>query len=259
MKIFVCIKQVPDTEMKIKLLSDHSHIDEEGVKWVINPYDEFAIEEALRLKESVGGESQVTLVSLGPKKRVLEAIRTGLAMGGDKGILIDSLEYRDGHSTAKALAAAIHQEGGADVIFTGKLSIDDNISSVSQMLAESLNVPHTTVVSKFSTHEGGFTVEREVEGGTKEVVQLTGPSVIGANKGLNIPRYASLPGIMKAKKKPVKEIPFASLSLSESDHKIGFKNFQLPPEKPPVDMLKGDVVEQCQQLVRRLRDEAKVL
>ena len=254
MKIFVCIKQVPDTETRIKLRSDHSNIDDGGVKWTINPYDEFAIEEALKLKESTGGDSRVTIVSLGPEKRVMEAIRSGLAMGGDEGLLIDAPEDMDCHSTAKSLATAIDEEGRADVIFTGKLSIDDNASSVSQMLAEHLNLPHTTVVSKFSESHGVFTLEREVEGGTREVVQLTGPSVIGANKGLNMPRYASLPGIMKAKKKPVK-----NMKASDSDKKISFTNFQLPPEKPPIKMIEGDVTQQCVELTHLLREEAKVL
>ena len=259
MKIFVCIKQVPSTETKIQLHDDSSRINNAGVKWEINPYDEFAIEEALKLKESIGGDSRVTLISLGPKKRVLEAIRMGLAMGSDEGILIDAPEDLDCHSTAKALAMAIDSEGGAAVIFTGKLSIDDNASSVSQMLAEHLNLPHTTVVSKFSESDGIFTLEREIEGGTREVVQLTGPSVIGANKGLNMPRYASLPGIMKAKKKPVKEINLIDFNLSDSDKKISFTNFQLPPEKPPVKMIEGDVAQQCVDLTRLLREEAKVL
>ena len=247
MKIFVCIKQVPDTETRIDLLEDHSHINEQGIKWIINPYDEFAIEQALQLKESVGGK--VVIVSLGPKERVIEAIRNALAMGGDEGILINS-SARDCHVTAMALAAVIDQ---ADVVFTGKLSIDDNASSVSQMLAEHLNLPHTTVVSKFSASKGVFTLEREIEGGTKEVVQLTGPSVIGANKGLNVPRYASLPGIMKAKKKPIKEIAFESLHIPDTAHKISFTNFQLPHKKPSVEMLEGDVAQQCQQLTQRLR------
>ena len=164
MKIFVSIKQVPDTETRIKLRSDHSHIDDGEVKWTINPYDEFAIEEALKLKESSDGDSKVTLISLGPKKRVLEATRSGLAMGCDNGILIDAPEDIDCHVTAKALATVIRGEDGVDVIFTGKLSIDDNASSVSQMMAEHLNLPHTTVVSKFSQSEGTFTLEREVEG-----------------------------------------------------------------------------------------------
>ena len=229
------------------------------MKWIINPYDEFGIEEALKLKESTGGDSCVIIVSLGPKKRVMEAIRSGLAMGADEGVLVDALDDVDCHSTARALATAIGKEGGADVIFTGKLSIDDNASSVSQMLAEHLNLPHTTVVSKFSADQGVFTLEREVEGGTREVVQLTGPSIIGANKGLNMPRYASLPGIMKAKKKPVREISLGDLNISESDKKISFTNFQLPPEKPPIKMIEGDVVQQCRELTRRLREEAKVI
>lgn len=258
MNIFVCIKQVPDTETKIKLCDDGSQIDESGIKWVINPYDEFAIEEALKLKAATG-EGKVTLVSLGPKKRVMEAIRTGLAMGADEGILIDAPEYVDCYSTAKALSVAIKKQGEVDVIFTGKLSIDDNASSVSQMLAEWLNFPHTTVVSKLVQGEGVFTLEREVEGGAREVVQLTGPSVIGANKGLNTPRYASLPGIMKAKKKPVMDISLEELNICQEDQKVSFIDFKLPPEKSSVTMIEGELNQQCADLIKKLREEAKVL
>ena len=258
MNTFVCIKQVPDTETKIRLCDDASHIDESGLKWVINPYDEFAIEEALRLKGALG-KGKVTLVSLGPKKRVIEAIRTGLAMGADEGILIDSSIYMDAHFTAKALAAAIRHQGEVDLIFTGKLSIDYNTSSVSQMLAEQMGFPHATVVSKFSHSENEFTVERDIEGGGKEVLQLKGPSVIGVNKGLNTPRYASLPGIMKAKRKLVKEFQLEELNLDQEDQKVSFSDFELPPKKVPVSMIEGEVGPQCAELIKRLRGEAKVI
>lgn len=258
MKIAVCIKQVPDTETKIKLSADKKNIDEVGIKWVVNPYDEFAIEEALKLKEAKAG-STVTVFSLGPKGRVVDAIRTALAMGADEGVVVHTEERLDSLATAKALAKALQQEGLPDIVFTGKLAIDDNAASVSQLLAEFLNWPHATVVSKFQAEEGRVNVEREVEGGTREVIQLVGPSVVGANKGLNMPRYASLPGIMKAKKKPVKEIELSTLGVSASDCKTQYENFQLPPEKPPVKILSGDSGTQARELVRLLKDEAKVL
>lgn len=259
MKIAVCIKQVPDTETKIKINSDQTGIDHSGIKWVMNPYDEFAVEEALKLKTAKGGDSKVTIFSLGPKKRVVETIRTALAMGGDEGVVINSEESLDCFATAKALSAAIKAEGDFDIIFTGKLAIDDNASSVSQLLAEFLYLPHSTVISKFEDNDGTYTLEREVEGGTKEIIQLTGPSVIGANKGLNTPRYASLPGIMKAKKKPMKEVEFSSLGVREEDVKIAHTNYTLPAEKPPVKMIDGDVLTQSKELAKLLREEAKVL
>jgi electron transfer flavoprotein beta subunit len=257
MKIIVCVKQVPDTETKIKIAADNQSIDTSAIKWVMNPYDEYAVEEAVKLKEANAG-SQVFVVTVGPKKRAAEALRTALAMGADEGIVIDSPENIDPTTAAKALAAVIQQEGGAQVIFCGKLAIDDNASSVPQMLAEFLNVPHTTVVSKFSMSAESVLVERDIEGGAKEIVQLMAPAVVAANKGLNMPRYASLPGIMKAKKKVLKEIDLNSLNLG-STQKIIVKSLELPPEKPAVKMMAGDVPAQVSQLVSLLRDEAKVL
>lgn len=256
MKIFVCLKQVPDTEAKIKIAGDQNSIDTAGIKWVMNPYDEFAVEEAVKLRDSQAG-SQVFVISLGPKQRVAEVLRTALAMGADEGILVNAPEGLDSFATAKALAAVIQQEGGGKIIFTGKQAIDDNAASVSQMLGEFLNVPHSTVVSKFTFQDDKVQVERDVDGGAKEVIQMTSPAVVGANKGLNMPRYASLPGIMKAKKKVLKEIEFSSLGVGDSDQKTKHTKFTLPPDKPPVKLLTGDTA--THELVRLLRDEAKVL
>lgn len=257
MKIFVCIKQVPDTETKIKISADQNGIDTAGVKWVMNPYDEYAVEEAVKTRDANPG-SQVWVLSVGPKSRVVDSLRTALAMGADEAILVNA-ENLDNNSTAKALAEVIKSEGGAKVIFSGKLSIDDNASSVSQMLAEYLNIPHTTVVSKFALEGENVNVERDIEGGAKEVVQMMAPAVVAANKGLNMPRYASLPGIMKAKKKVIKDIEFASLNIPTSEMKVKFTNFTLPAEKPAVKMLTGDSAVQISELVKLLRDEAKVL
>lgn len=259
MRIFVCIKQVPDTETKIKLKPDGSGIDETGIKWVMNPYDEYAVEEAIKIKEARGGTPQVTVVSVGPKTRISDAIRTALAMGADDGIAIDSPYDIDGFSAARLMAAAIKKEGACDLVLTGKLAIDDNAASVSQFLAEFLAIPHTTVVAKLEVKEGSVIAEREVEGGTRETLQLNGPALIAANKGLNTPRYASLPGIMKAKKKPIKEIAPADLGIAATSAKVKHTNFQMPPEKPPVKMLSGDPGAQAKELVNLLLNEAKVL
>ncbi|NJL24313.1 MAG: electron transfer flavoprotein subunit beta/FixA family protein [Calothrix sp. SM1_5_4] len=256
MKIFVCVKQVPATETRIQIKNDKSGVDETGVKWVINPYDEFAIEEAIKIKEAKGGT--VTVVSVGPKARVTEDLRKALAMGADDGIVIDTTEYLDSFWTAKALAQAIQKEGAFDLILTGKLAIDDNAASVPQMLAEFLGVPHVTVVTKL-TQDGGLIAEREIEGGAREVFEIQGPCVLAANKGLNTPRYATLPNIMKAKKKPVKDIPLADLGVQAAQIKVRYKDYQLPPEKPPVKMISGDSATQAKELVRLLLEEAKVL
>jgi electron transfer flavoprotein beta subunit len=257
MKIFVCIKQVPDTETRIQIKADKSGIEETGVKWVMNPYDEYAVEEALKWKEAKGAGS-VTVVTVGPKARASEALRTAMAMGADDGIVIDSGETLDTFWTAKALAGAIQKEGAFDMIFAGKLAIDDNAASVPQILAEILGVPHVTVVSK-ATNGTPLVAEREIEGGAREIFEINGPCVLAANKGLNTPRYASLPGIMKAKKKPLKEISLADAGVSAAQLKVRLTGFALPPEKPAVKMLSGDAAAQAKELVRLIMEEAKVL
>ncbi len=257
MKIFVCLKQVPDTESRLQLKADKSGIEESGIKWIMNPYDEYAVEEALKLKEAKSAGS-VTVLSVGPKARVSEALRTAMAMGADDAIVIDSPEPLDAFWTAKALATAIQKEGAFDIVFGGKLAIDDNAASVPQMLAEFLGVPHVTVVSKFAS-AGTVTAERETEGGAREIFEIQGPCVIAANKGLNTPRYASLPGIMKAKKKPLKELSLADVNVQPAQMKTRLKDFQLPPSKPAVKMISGDPAAQAKELVRLLMDEAKVL
>lgn len=257
MKIFVCVKQVPDTETRIQVKGDRSGIEETGVKWVLNPYDEFAVEEALKIKEAKGA-GHVTVMSIGPKARVTEALRTAMAMGADDGIVIDSSDYLDTFLTAQALANAIQKEGAFDLILTGKLAIDDNAASVPQILAEKLSIPHVTVVSRL-TQGATMVAERETEGGTREVFEIQGPCVVGANKGLNTPRYASLPGIMKAKKKPLKELSLADVGIQPANIKVRLKDYQLPPEKPAVKMISGDPATQAKELVRLIMDEAKVL
>lgn len=258
MKIFVCIKQVPDTESKLKILADGSGIDPAGIKWVMNPYDEFAVEESIKIRDANAG-SKVIVLSLGPKHRVVESLRTALAMGVDEAVVIDASAQLDHLATAQALAKTITNEGGADLVLTGKLAIDDNASSVSQMIAEFLQASHSTVVSKIGVQDGKFLVERDVEGGAKEIAELKQPAVIAANKGLNTPRYASLPGIMKAKKKVIKEVDFASLGISDSEAKAKLTKFTLPAEKPPAKLVSGDPQAQARELVRLLRDEAKAL
>lgn len=258
MKIFVCIKQVPDTETKIKINADQTGIDPTGVKWVMNPYDEFAVEEAVKLKEANAG-AQVFAVTVGPKARAADVLRTALAMGADEGIVVNAPDNLDAYSTARALAEAVKAEGGGKIIFTGKLAIDDNASSVSQMMAEFMGLPHATVVSKLTFGGENVTVERDVEGGAKEVVQLMLPGVVGANKGLNMPRYASLPGIMKAKKKVLKEVEFSTLGVPATDLKVKLSGFTTPADKAAVKMLSGDAAAQATELVKLLRDEAKVL
>ena len=192
MNIIVCLKQVPDTESQIKIGSDGVSIVTDDIKWVMNPYDEFGVEEALKLKEKFGGE--VTVVGLGPK-RVTESIRTALAMGADKGVLVtdDALEGSDALATAKAIAAAI-KDLEYDVIFTGQRGVDDDQGLVGAAVAELLGIPQLSLIVKVEVAEDGKTVkvERPIEGETL-IIESSLPALITAQKGLNEPRYASLP------------------------------------------------------------------
>lgn len=255
-KIAVVIKQVPDTESKIKLAPDGHSYDTTGMKWVMNPYDEFAVEEAIKLRDANPGSS-VHVFSLGPATRVNETLRTALAMGADEAYVIDAAQFLDPLQIAKGLAQALKAEGGADIVFAGKLAIDDNSFSVGQMMAHYLGWPYATQISKFSIQGGSASVERDIEGGAKENIEVPLPAVFTTNKGLNMPRYASLPGIMKAKKKTIKVIPGSSLDFGSATWNI--EAWTLPAEKPPVKMIQGAAAQQATSLVQALRDEAKVL
>lgn len=260
MKIAVLIKQTPDTETKANL--GPKGLESSGVKFILNPYDEFAVEEAIQLRDKLKGEAVV--VSLGPD-RVVEAMRTALAMGCDTGVHVkvsdDELKKLDSFTVAKALAEALKKHGPFGLILAGKQAIDDDALAVPQMVAEFLELPRATVVSKMTIAADGKSakVHRAVEGGAEEVVELPLPAVIAAHKGLNTPRYASLPGIMKAKQKKVEVLDLAALGISADDAKVTYEKFELPPEKAPGKIFKGSAQELAQQIVHHLRNEAKVI
>ena len=209
MKALVIIKKTPDTETKIKLSGDGKSVDSSDTKFIINPYDEFAIEEALQIKQKAG-DCEVVIASFGSAD-TKELVVKGLAMGADRGLLVsnDGLEDADSLTAAKVLAAAIKEEA-PDIVLCGKQAIDDDNMHVGTMVAELLGWPHVNVVNKLTVDGNAATAEREVEGGQMEVYEFGLPAVIGANKALNTPRYASLPGIMKAKRKHV-SCPFSEL------------------------------------------------
>jgi electron transfer flavoprotein beta subunit len=261
MKILVLIKQTPDTETKIRLSSDGKSIEQGDVKYIINPYDEFAIEEALLLKTKLGS-GEVVIASFGSDS-AKELIIKGLATGGDRGLLISNagLEHADSLGAAKVLAAAIKQEN-ADIVFCGKQAIDDDNMHVGTMTAEILGWPHVNVVTKFELNGKTARVEREVEGGQVEVYDVQLPAVFGAHKSLNKPRYASLPGIMNAKKKPfgVKSAADLGLDVSTLKAQSVVKGYKYPPEKPKGKVFAGEPVEaMVEKVVKLLRDEAKVI
>jgi electron transfer flavoprotein beta subunit len=257
MNIYVCIKQVPDTETKIKLNANSSGIDTAGIKWIMSPYDEFAVEEALRLKEKNAG-STVTVLSAGPA-RVVETLRTALAMGADQAIHVEVPESADSNYAAKALAMALKKESDVKLVFTGKEAIDDGAAQGSQLIAEHFGMPYATVVLGVEYGATSVKVKREIEGGAYETLEMPMPCLIAAQKGLNEPRYASLPNIMKAKKKEVKVLKATELGLTDADQKIRMKNFQLPPPKQAGKKLSGDATAQAKELVKLLHEEAKVV
>jgi electron transfer flavoprotein beta subunit len=261
--IVVLLKQVPDTETLIQIAADKMSIKTEDVKWVINPYDEFAVEEALRIKEAHGG-GKVTILTVGPE-RAIESIRTALAMGADEGVLIDdpATEGSDALGTAKVLAAAVRL-APYDVIVAGQRAVDNDCYQVPAAVAAILGIPQVSMVIKEEIQDEKILCERTVEGGTM-VVEAQLPALFTTQKGINEPRYASLPGIMKAKKKPLAKKTLADLGIDPSDvGEAGAKgrimNLSFPPERSPGKIIEGETPEaKAAELVRLLREEAKVI
>lgn len=250
MKIAVCIKRVADSETRVKIGADGKRLDEAGVKFGLNPYDEFAVEEALRRKEQAG-TGEVVAFSLGPAA-AQETIRTALAMGADRGVLLQSDAVpADGFETAKALAAEL-KDGGWDLILFGKMAIDDYNHQVGPMVAELLGLPCVTSVAHLEIDGAKGVAEREIEGGI-EVVEFPLPAVLTADKGLNEPRYPALKGIMAAKKKPLETRP-----VQVGAGAIEVVALTLPPDRKEGKIV-GEGVAAVPELVRLLREEAKVL
>jgi electron transfer flavoprotein beta subunit len=257
MNLYVCIKQVPDTETKIKLNGDSTGIDTTGIKWIMSSYDEFAVEEALRVKEKNAG-STVTVVSAGPD-RVVDSLRTALAMGADNAIHVELPDTADSNMAAKALSATLKKEAQVDLVYFGKEALDDGAAQVPQLVAAYLGIPSVTVVCGIEYNGNTLKCKREIEGGSFEMVEVSAPAVLSAHKGLNEPRYATLPNIMKAKKKEVRAVKLADIGVSASDQKIKNKNLQLPPPKQAGKKIDGDAAAQAHALAQALRNEAKVI
>ena len=250
MKIAVCIKRVPDTETRIRIAADGISVDESGVKFILNPYDEFAIEEALQRKEKAGG-GEVVVVALGPEA-AQETIRAALAMGADRGVLLRAEAVpADALLVAKALAAEL-KDGGYDLVLFGKVAVDDTAQVVGAMTAELLGLPCVTAITKLEIEGGTGTAQREIEGGV-EVVTFALPAALTCEKGLNNPRYPSLKGIMAAKKKPI-EVKPAALGAA----RLNVKSLSLPADRKEGRIV-GEGVGAVGELVRLLQQEAKVL
>lgn len=259
MNSVVCISQVPDTESRIKVAAGGRTIDETGLKFIVSPYDELALEEAIRLKEKSGGD--VTVISFGPD-RVQQALRECIARGATKALHIKG-ETSDADSLgiAKVLAAAI-KSVPHDLVFFGKQGVGSDNSLVGPMVAELLGYPQVNVVTHLEVGDGKLTAHREIEG-AEEIIESSIPAVITAQKGLNEPRYASLKGIMAAKKVVIDAKSVADLGLADADifnQRVTFVKLEMPPEKSGGRKIDGaDPAAAAKEILNYIRDEAKAL
>lgn len=250
MKIAVCVKRVPDTETRIRVGADGKTINEDGVRFVINPYDEFAVEEALKLKEKAGS-GEVVVIAMGSAASQ-ETLRHALAMGADRGVLLETAQTGiDPVAAGKVLADEL-RSGDYDLILLGKMAIDDYNHAVGPIIAELLGLPCVSAVAHLDIADGSGTAEREIEGGV-EVVEFSLPAVLTADKGLNEPRYPALRGIMLAKKKPM-EVKSVELGVSS----MSVTSLTLPPDRPEGRIV-GEGADAIPALLDALRTEAKVL
>jgi electron transfer flavoprotein beta subunit len=256
MKILVCLKQVPHQDARLDIDAEGTWIKEDGIKFEINSYDTYALEEALRIKDA--GEAEVIVVSIGPD-RVSQVLRTALGMGADRAVHVKdpAVAGSDALGTARILAA-VAKEVPPDLVLMGLMSDDGNVASVGPMLAELLGVPHATAVMKAELQNGGVRCERELEGGALEVVDLPLPCVLAVQTGINQVRYASLKGIMAAKKKPIDVKTAADLGLAD---KVGaahartkIQKIYVPPKGEGAEMIEGSTDEVVKKLVAKIKE-----
>lgn len=254
MNLIVCLKQTFDTEEKV--LIENGQVSEDGAKFIINPYDEYALEEAIRLKEQHGGE--VTVITIG-SSRAENALRTALAMGVDHAVLIkDERLMGDEFTTSKVLAAVI-KDKKFDLILSGYMSVDNGAGQGGLRLAQELDIAHVNAITKLEVQGSQIVVERDVEGDV-EIIEALLPIVITAQQGLNEPRYPSLPGIMKAKRKPIQELNAEDLSidLSQVRAKTKIMDQVLPPKRKEGRILQGELSDQVSELAELLQGEVNI-
>ncbi|HSP14426.1 MAG TPA: electron transfer flavoprotein subunit beta/FixA family protein [Thermoanaerobaculia bacterium] len=259
MNSVVCVSHVPDTESRVKITADKRHIDEAGLKFIVSPYDEFALEEAIRAKEAKGGD--VTVITFGPD-RAAQGLRECLARGATKAVHIKGeVADADALGIAKVLAAAI-KTVPHDLIFFGKQGVGTDNGLVGPMVAELLGYPQVNVVTKFELGEGKVTAHREIEG-AEEIIEASMPAVITAQKGLNEPRYAGIKGIMAAKKIPIETKTVSDLGLSDGDvfnQRVVVTSLEMPPEKSGGRKIDGaDPAAAAKEILKYIREEAKAL
>ena len=255
MRIYVCVKHVPDSAARITIIGN-SRIDE-SVTFLMNPYDEHAVEEAAGLKKQVG-EAEIVAVTIG-KPDAANTIQSALAMGADRGILVTTDSQPDSLVTARALKAAIEQDSRPDIIFTGKESIDGEGFQTMFRLAAAMDMPAASGVESFSLERDRVVVECDLEAGAREVIEMSLPCVIGCGKGLNKPSYPTLPAIIKARKKEVKQIDLQSLNIAKPAGSIEIVELKPAVEERRPQEVKGTPEEIAGEIVRILKEEAKVI
>jgi electron transfer flavoprotein beta subunit len=256
MQIYVCVKHVPDTAANIKIVGENG-FDDGGCKFIANPFDEYAIEQAVQLVEKNGGE--VVVVTVG-KPAAVATIRAAMAMGAHRGILVTvGSQFLDSRTTAQALKAAIEQDGKPDLIFTGKGAVDTEGFQTLYRLAAGMNLPVVNEINKMELDGGKATVVHEIGGGARERLEVRLPCVLGATKGLNEPRYPKFPDIMKAKKKEIKEMAIADLGVSLVNAQSELIKLEKVPERSGAKMMGGNTRQAVEELVRILKEEEKVI
>ncbi|MBU8871091.1 MAG: electron transfer flavoprotein subunit beta/FixA family protein [Gemmatimonadales bacterium] len=259
MKIAVCVKQVPDSETRINLAAPAAVLDQSGFTRILNPYDAYGVEEAVKIKEA-GGEVEVTAITIGPET-VKETIKKDcLAVGCDKAVMITDpvLDGADEATIATVLVAALKRDE-FDLILFGNKAIDDDSGQVGILVAEKLGLPHISAITHLEIGEGSLTAHREIEGG-KEVVKASLPAVLTCQKGLNEPRLPSLPNIMKAGMKPMETVTCADLGLEVPANLVEIKLYSPPPARAECKLVEAEEPAQAaKELARLLNEEAKVI
>lgn len=257
MKLLVCIKQVPDMESRFKANSSGTWYSDTDLAWRMNEYDEYAVEEAVKLREAQGEGCELTVLSIGPE-RVGEAIKKALAMGCDKAVHIQDSEAANKDPWQIATIIANHaKDQGYDIIFTGMQSQDRGSAQIGVLIAEILGLACTTTIVGFNYENGVITAKRELEGGIKGVVKLTTPALVTCQLGLNVPRYPTLPNIMKAKKKEI--TPIAVSELLTDEPLTLTASFHPPAKKGGGIVLEGDVADLVEKVITILKDKTAVL
>jgi electron transfer flavoprotein beta subunit len=256
MQLYVCVKHVPDTAANIKIVGENG-FDDGGCKFVVNPYDEYAVEQAVQLTEKNGGE--VVVVTVG-KAAAAATLRAAMAMGAHRGILVTvENQFVDSQTTARALQAAIEMDGQPDIVFTGKGAVDTEGFQTPYRLAAAMDLPIVNEVNKMHLVEGKAIVGREIGGGARQSLEISLPCVLGVTKGLNDPRYPKFPDIMKAKKKPLKELTLVDLDIQTDAALSELVGLEKVPERSGARILDGDVRQAVNTLVKILKEDEKVI